>query len=92
MISKQEEVEKLSARIGEHEARAQGEGAALRGEYQMAEKAVGALRRERERLLEDLDISKMSPKEVSSRRCLIDVRRFLRVDENDKCQTRYKKY
>ncbi|CAM9723209.1 unnamed protein product [Ascophyllum nodosum] len=67
VISKQEEVEKLSARIGEHEARAQGEGAALRGEYQMAEKAVGALRRERERLLEDLDISKMSPKEARER-------------------------
>lgn len=66
VAEKQGESDHLSAQIGEHEVRAQSGGASLRGEYQLLEKSVGALRRERDNLQEDLDISNMNPKEVIS--------------------------
>ena len=67
---RQAEADRLSAQIGQHEARAQGAGgggggaAALRAEYQVLEKSVGSLRREKDNLQQDLEISNMNPKEV----------------------------
>ncbi len=62
---RQAEADRLSAQIDQHEAKAQGAGgAALRGEYQVLEKSVGGLRRERDNLQQDLEISNMNPKEV----------------------------
>lgn len=68
MAVRQAEADGLSAQIGQHEARARGAGgggAALRAEYQVLEKSVGGLRREKENLQQDLEISSMNPKEVS---------------------------
>ncbi|CAM9844234.1 unnamed protein product, partial [Ectocarpus sp. 12 AP-2014] len=68
VAAKQEEADRLSAMIGQHESRSQGTGgAALRGEYQVLEKSVGALRRERENLSQDLEISNMNPKDARDR-------------------------
>eukprot|EP00903_Cladosiphon_okamuranus_P005511 g5491.t1 len=67
---KQAETDRLSAQIGQHESRAQGAGgggAAIRGEYQVLEKSVGSLRREKENLRQDLEISNMNPKEACER-------------------------
>lgn len=64
MATKQAEADRLTAEIGSHEARSQGGGASLRGEHQALEKAVVVLRRERENLQQDLEISNMNPKEV----------------------------
>lgn len=64
VASKQAACDNLAAQIGDHEARAQGGGAVLRGEYQVLEKAVGTLRRERDNLQQDQEISNMNPKEV----------------------------
>lgn len=64
MATKQAEADRLTAEISSHEARNQGGGASLRGEYQALEKAVAVLRRERENLQQDLEISTMNPKEV----------------------------
>lgn len=65
VASKQAKADHLAAQIGELEARSQGHGSAdLRAEYGQLEKSVGSLRRERENLQQDLDISTMNPKEV----------------------------
>eukprot|EP00904_Undaria_pinnatifida_P009881 jgi/Undpi1/6022/HiC_scaffold_2.g01296.m1 len=67
VASKQAETDRLTAEISSHEARNQGGGASLRGEYQALEKAVAVLRRERENLQQDLEISTMNPKEARER-------------------------
>ncbi|CAM9412678.1 unnamed protein product, partial [Sphacelaria rigidula] len=68
VAQKQAEADHLAAQIGEHEARSQGQGsAALRAEYAQLDKSVGSLRRERENLQQDLEISTMSPKEARER-------------------------
>ena len=64
VATKQAEADRLTAEIGSHEARNQGGGPSLRGEYKTLEKAVVAQRRERENLQQDLEISNMNPKEV----------------------------
>lgn len=65
VANKQAEADHLAAQIGELEARSQGHGSAdLRAEYGQLEKSVGSLRRERENLHQDLEISTMNPKEV----------------------------
>lgn len=64
VAGKQAEVDSLTTRINEHEARSQDGGAARRQEYQRLEKAIGVLRRDREALQQDLEISTMNPKAV----------------------------
>lgn len=65
VAARQAEADRLSSQIGHLEARSAGDGgAALRGEYQVLEKSVGRLRRERENLQQDLEISNMNPKQV----------------------------
>lgn len=65
VASKQAEVDELTSQISEHESRSQGDGAAARREeYQRLEKAVGALRRNKKNLQEDLEISSMDPKQA----------------------------
>lgn len=64
LASKQAEVDGLTRRINDGEARTQGGAAARREEYVRLEKAVGALRRSKNSLRQDLDIATMDPKEV----------------------------
>ncbi|CAM9166746.1 unnamed protein product [Hapterophycus canaliculatus] len=76
VAARQQEADRLSSQVSHHEARvaAQGGGAggsggaaALRAEYHQLEKLVGGLRRERENLQQDLEISNMNPKEARER-------------------------
>ncbi|CAM9127584.1 unnamed protein product, partial [Choristocarpus tenellus] len=58
-------VDELSARIKELESHtAEGGKATFCAQYQQLEKVVGRLRRERESLQQDLEISKMDPKQA----------------------------
>ncbi|CAM9789148.1 unnamed protein product [Pylaiella littoralis] len=68
VAARQANADRLSSQIGHLEARSAGDGgAALRGEYHVLEKSVGRLRRERENLQQDLEISNMNPKQARER-------------------------